>query len=281
MKNTKDKKRTNTQDMPKYLITGAGGTLGREFVRQLMDRAEVTALDNNEWALAEMKEWEGKVKLVLRDFVNAEIKNHIIIHCAAYKHVDLCEQNKDACTENNVEKTKVIHSRAMWQKKDFIFISSDKAVEPEGHYAETKKVMEDIIIASEYGKIIRLGNIYGSSGSVIPVWEKQIKEGKPLTITDLRMKRFFIDVRDAVAKILQLIPEMKNGQIGIPEMGKAITLEDLRNKVLSMHGLNKNYLCHIIGKREGEKMEEKLVGKDEKEVLSIKGIGKVYEKTNT
>ena len=264
----------------KVIITGAGGTLGQEFIKQLVKDCEVEAVDNNEWALAELKEF--KIPLFLMDFSeypDYKLRGKTIIHCAAYKHVDLCEQNPDSCMDNNYYKSHQFYNDALDNKaKDFIFISTDKAVEPESTYGVSKASMEEIIVEDKLGKIIRLGNIYGSSGSVIPLWEKAIAEEKPLPITDLKMKRYFIPAADAVSKILDLIPKMEQGQIGIPAMGREVTLAELKDKILQIHGLDSvDYPIKVIGKRPGEKMQEKLVNDDEEEVL-LCSSGKIYAK---
>lgn len=223
-----------------------------------------------------------RVRLVLDDFANIAdeyLKDAVIIHCAAYKHIDLCERNKMSCWENNCRNTKNLLQRAIFNKaKDFVFISTDKAVEPASYYGKSKKAIEELIILNKIGKVVRFGNISASNGSVIPLWEKQISEGKPLTITDLKMKRYFITAPKAVSKILKIVEVMEQGQIAIPEMDKPITLKQLRDKVLSMHGVNKDYPCKEIGMRPGEKMCEKLVNDDEVLVKNIKKIGAIYER---
>lgn len=241
----------------KHLITGGGGTLGQEFVSQIKDNVEV--IDNNEWAMAEMK--DSGAKLILDDFSNADVRGKTVIHCAAYKHVDLCEKNRESCWINNVVKTQKLYNNAKKSARRFIFISSDKAVDPNSWYGHTKKVVEDQILGDEFGVIVRLGNILGSSGSVMPLWEKQIKEDKPLTITDPTMTRYFIGVGEAVDKILTLLDIAKDGEIVIPAMGDPVTLTDLKHATLIFHNRPLDYPTKVIGARPGEKHDEELTNK--------------------
>jgi UDP-N-acetylglucosamine 4,6-dehydratase len=268
------------------IITGAGGTLGREFMRQTKARG----IDNNEWSLAEMQDYN----LIMDDFIETPIEeNETVIHCAAYKHIDLCEKNPDSCWENNVIKTKKLIERCRNESCEFIFISTDKAVEPTSIYGRSKKEIEDYLKNIKYGKIVRLGNIMASSGSVIPKWEKCIEEGRPLPITDPNMTRYMIPVEEAVSKIFNLLPKAKPGQVIIPEMGDPISIAELVSKVLLKHGIRPTYQPNypsfipdmfgykhgfeMIGLRPGEKMHEKLLNDNEKEVYKDNNGG-IYER---
>lgn len=256
------------------IITGAGGTLGREFVRQLDNSI---AVDNNEWSLAEMRDWN--CQRILDDFMEIDPDGKEIIHCAAYKHVDLCEKNAESCWYNNVVKTKELLFRASKEAKDFVFISTDKAVDPASVYGRSKKEIEDYIKEIGFGKIVRMGNIYGSSGSVIPLWEKQIADNQPLTITDPTMTRYFISVQDAVRSILGLYKLAKPGQIIIPLLDEPITLNELKNRILKLHHLSEDYPCIITGPRPGEKHDEILLNECEKLIFK-NNLGGIYEDSN-
>lgn len=233
----------------KVLITGAG-TLGKAFAAHLYSAGyNITLVDNNEWALAALN--GAPYKRLLDSYVNVDWAAYdLVIHTAAYKHVDLCEKNKKACRYNNVNLYGLALTKACGQAQ-VLFISTDKAVEPLSVYGKTKEAGEKL--TKEYGGLIaRLGNIKLSTGSVIPIWEQTKAEGKPLPVTDPEMSRYMIDVDEAVAKIWALYPQASAGDVIIPAMGDPIRLGDL------IHSLYPGYPQAIIGKRPGEKQHEKL-----------------------
>jgi len=180
--------------MKKIIITGAG-SLGRGFIDYFLrdKNNHITVIDNNEWSLAELKDISRNnknLKLILDDCKFAP-EGDLLIHTAAYKHVDLVEDNPNSSFENNVVNTQKLFVHNTTKKK--IFISTDKAVYPKGEYGKQKALAEDY--ARRWGGVIvRMGNLKGSSGSIYPLWENQILEDKPLTITDWKMKRYFIDM---------------------------------------------------------------------------------------
>jgi FlaA1/EpsC-like NDP-sugar epimerase len=228
----------------KILITGGAGSLGREFVKYLKDH-DVTIVDSSEWAIAEMT-----CKKILGDFADIDVKGYdLVIHTAAYKHINLCEENPDACIDNNISKTQDLFKRCHKYGVRNLFISTDKSVRPISLYGFTKSIGERL--CWHYGgQVARCGNFYGSSGSVIPIWEKAFKEGKPLPITDPEMTRFMISTEEVVKQIWQVFLDGK--KLIIPEMGEPIKLKDLVDK------LYPNYPTEIIGIRPFEKMEEVL-----------------------
>lgn len=237
------------------LITGAFGTLGSEFVKQLLDRGDtVTGIDNNEWAVASYPDRDGLTK-VLGDFDTIWGPYDLLIHCAAYKHVDLIENNRLAGSENNVEKTRRLYNHIA---APILFISTDKAVEPSSYYGATKQEGE-ALTKNFNGVIARMGNIMGSSGSVIPKWERAIVDNVPLTITDWGMTRYMQPVDNLVEKILALYPHAKPGEVIIPEMGPPLSLKDVVYSVLDRHSLPHDYPTVSVGMRPGEKLHEKLL----------------------
>jgi FlaA1/EpsC-like NDP-sugar epimerase len=257
------------------LITGFAGTIGGEFTRQLLAKGwQVTGVDSNEWAVAQFEDYPNLDKK-LDDFKNVGGDYDLIIHCAAYKHVDLIESNQDSAYSNNVVKTANFYNNIQGK---VLFISTDKAVEPASFYGETKKIGEELT-AERGGVIARLGNVMSSNGSVIPKWEKCIEEGKPLPITDPNMTRYMIPVEKAVASILELLSHAQPGQVIIPEMGEPVRLKDLVYKVLIKHDFTQphNYPTEIIGLRPGEKMHEKLKWDDEK-VIYQNDLGMIVER---
>ena len=244
------------------LITGAGGSLGREFVKYLHESYQVIALDHNEWACATLQAEYSDINVLMKDFEKWKFDQEpcdIIIHCAAYKHITLCQDNPHDCIENNIVKTGKLFAEAFKNNVDILFISSDKAVEPCNTYGFSKAIGEDLC-EYYYGAVARCGNFLGSSGSVIPIWEQCIAEGKPLPITDMSMKRYVIELPDAVKQIWS--GYLKGDKLIIPEM-EELTLEELKNKVLQKHNLPFDYPVKIIGARVGEKKSERLRWKEE------------------
>lgn len=248
------------------LITGAAGSLGSEFTKQLLDRGDsVVAVDNSEWALVAMDDYANLTKK-LGDFRRCTGEYDLIIHCAAYKHIDLIESNKLEASDNNVTATAELYQGV---KGKILFISTDKAVDPSSHYGHTKLWGEELT-REKGGVIARLGNIMASSGSVLPKWEACISEGKPLPVTDMAMGRYMISATEAVTKVLALLPNAKKGDVLIPEMGAEISMSDLIERVLQAHSLTsvgeQAYPIETIGIRPGEKLHEALYWDDEETV---------------
>jgi len=247
------------------LITGAGGSLGRELVKYLHESYQIIGMDNNEWACATLQNEYHDIKVLMKDFDKWRFDQdpcNILVHCAAYKHVNLCEDNPHDCIENNIIKTGKLFAEAFKNNVDILFISSDKAVEPCNTYGFSKAIGEKL--CKHYnGSIARSGNFLGSSGSVIPIWEQCIAEGKPLPITDPKMTRYVIELPDAARQIWSEF--LLGKKLIIPNMEK-LTLNELKLRVLHKHNLNDDYPSKIIGPRPGEKMSEKLTWEGEHEL---------------
>lgn len=234
------------------LVTGAAGSLGKAFVRLLQEDHELIGIDNSEWSVAEFEKEFPKVPILLEDFSEWRFDQHpvdLVIHAGAYKHLPLGEDNPNSFIDNNIIKTRKLFAEAYKNNADILFISSDKAVEPCNLYGYTKAIGEKL--AKYYdGYIARCGNFLNSSGSVIPVWEKALKENKPLPVTDLGMKRFVIDLDDAAQQIWN--GYIRKEKLIIPKC-REISLKEILDEV--------NYFnnpIEIIGIRPGEKMQEKL-----------------------
>lgn len=274
------------------IITGGAGSLGRAFVKYLLEQRvksdpyegidlhgtedeehlhaleevnrmyDVTVIDSNEWAIAEMRSLHPTATYWLGDFVDYPLtgSEDVIIHAAAYKHVDLGESNVSSFITNNITKTAKFYEQTKHTLARVLYISTDKAVEPISAYGATKYLAE-VLSRQSGGAVARLGNLLDSSGSVIPTWEHQIKEGLPITITDERMTRYMIDVDDAVNQIWSQFLEGR--KLIIPEMGEPVRLLDLMAEVLKRHGYEKasDYTpgVQVIGMRPGEKLHEKLI----------------------
>lgn len=259
--------------MRKAMVTGFAGTVGSEFVRQLLaDGWEVEGIDNSEWAVAAFPDMGGLEKR-LGDFASVKGEFGLVIHCAAYKHVDLIESNLDQAYANNVAKTESLYQNVTGP---VLFISTDKAVEPASFYGSTKMEGE-VITKARGGVTARMGNIISSSGSVIPKWEAAFEKGLPLPITDPAMTRYMITAGQAVSRILALYPKASPGDVIIPEMGSPRSLVGIAESVLEAKGLTREqaraYPKETIGRRPGEKTHEKLKWDDEETVYQdLNGI---------
>lgn len=244
------------------LITGCAGSLGRAFTKLLVENHNIVGIDNSEWAVAEyQKEFPG-VETLLKDFSEWRFDQNpvdVVIHCAAYKHLPLGEENPNSFIDNNIIKLRSLFAEAHKNNADILFISTDKAVEPCNLYGYTKAIGEKL--ARFYnGHIARCGNFLNSSGSVIPVWEKCLREDKPLPVTDLRMRRYVIDLDNAAEQIWN--GYVLGDRLIIPKC-REIYLQEMVDELLKSHNKPKDYPIEIIGIRKGEKLQELLKWKDE------------------
>ncbi|MGC8690991.1 MAG: polysaccharide biosynthesis protein [Caldisericum sp.] len=271
------------------LITGAGGSIGSEIVRQVVDfgpkaiillgRGENRIFDI-ERELIENKSFD-RVIPVICDIRNREkvykvfeeYKPEVIFHTAAHKHVPLMEKNPDEAILNNVFGTKNLLDAALRFKVDrFINISTDKAVNPINIMGASKRVTEMLLqYYSNDGNetkfaSVRFGNVLGSTGSVIEVFKKQIKETGVLTITDPQMERYFMLIPEAVQLVLQAAALGKNGEIFVLKMGDPVNVLDFAKHFIKLSGfeLDKDIQIKIIGNRGGEKLKEELWSEREK-----------------
>jgi FlaA1/EpsC-like NDP-sugar epimerase len=246
----------------KHILITGGGSVGKAFVRLLHDKHHLTVIDSNEWVLAEIKDDFPKVKIKLMDYadwVYQEDPCEVIIHTAAYKHVNFGEVDTHAFIENNITKLEKLIKEANKYNVDIVFTSTDKAVEPISVYGATKMIGEALIRNYENGYVVRMGNILSSTGSVIPVWENCIKEAKPIPITDERMTRYVIEDYAAVDQIWD---QYNAGNKLIIPLCEEVRIMDMLADVLFRHGFDSpaDYApgVHTIGLRPGEKLSEKL-----------------------
>ncbi|WP_304412270.1 nucleoside-diphosphate sugar epimerase/dehydratase [Lebetimonas sp. JH292] len=258
----------------KILITGAGGSIGSEIARQCekYGSSELVLVDNSEFNLYSInEELNIKRKLYLTDVTKRndleEIfkneKPQIVIHAAAYKHVPMCEYNPKSAVINNIMGTKnVIDLSIKYSVKDFILISTDKAVRPTNTMGATKRICELYAqnIDSKDTKIsaVRFGNVLGSSGSVVPKFKKLIEYNKPLTVTHPEITRYFMLIPEACQLVLQAGSMAKRGEIFILDMGEPVKIVDLAKKMLRLYGKDENSI-EFVGLRPGEKLYEELL----------------------
>ena len=291
------------------LITGAGGTIGKEIFSQIIKLSpkSVVLVENSEINLYNLEqEFHGFLKnnkniyLKLGDVKNYNFNNKllndfnidVIYHAAAYKHVPLIESNPLQGIENNVLSTYSICKSAESSKvKRVTLISSDKAVRPTNVMGASKRLAELVVKAfssnlnntfekniklkkpkTKYS-IVRFGNVLNSSGSVVPLFQKQIASGGPITLTDKNIIRYFMTVSEAAQLVIQATTLSKGGEIFLLDMGEPIRIEDLAKQMVRLSGLNVKNIANpggdieIIstGLRPGEKLYEELLidGKSE------------------
>ena len=248
------------------LVTGAAGSVGSELSRQIyqMKPKKLLILDNNETALFDLwdelpnaipllKDITGELSYIFKDY-----KPQIIFHAAAYKHVKMGELFPAEMYGNNVIGT---HNLLECPFEKFILISTDKAVDPDCVMGESKKRCEEEVLKKN-GIIVRFGNVLGSRGSVIPIWQKQLDENKDLTVTDKRMKRFFMSMENACSLVLKAAELGEGGEKFILDMGESVSVLELAKEIIKKS--NKNIGIRMIGKNPGEKMVEKLMTEEER-----------------
>lgn len=254
------------------LVTGGAGSIASHFVKRILDYPVKTirVLDIDEHALFVLGRSvnDKRVRLLLgsildKDRLDMAGKNvDIIIHTAAIKNIEISEYNPIETIDTNINGTVNLIKMVFLNKpKIFLNISTDKATEPTTLYGETKQLSERLTswagthTRSTKFSSIRFGNIFETRGNVFEIWENEVKNKQPLSLTDPFMKRFYYHVDEAVDFILDCLPVMKSGEIFVPKM-KLYDIKKLAKK------FSKNY--KIIGIREGEKLEEILLTKSEK-----------------
>ncbi len=271
-----DKKRISSFIHGKtILITGAGGSIGSEIVRQCIkyQAVKLILVDHSEFNLYEIEQEVNTENVVpVMQSVNNKLdiqktlqlyKPEIVIHAAAYKHVPLVEANIAEAIKNNVLGTKnVIDCAIESGVQKVVLISTDKAVRPTNVMGTTKRICE-LYAQNSNGQgtdivAVRFGNVLGSSGSVIPKFKKQIAEGKNITVTHPEITRYFMLIPEACELVLQAGAIGTGGEIFILDMGEPIKIVDLAKKMIELSG-NANIEIEFSGLRPGEKLYEELL----------------------
>ena len=269
------------------LITGAAGSIGSGIAEQialfnpklliLLDQAESPLFDLQFTLINNFPEL--KFELVIGDVCN-EIRMHnlfktfkpqLVFHAAAYKHVPMMEMNPCESVSTNILGTKIIADLSdNFKVEKFVMISTDKAVNPTNVMGASKRIAEMYVEnknkASETNYITtRFGNVLGSNGSVIPLFQKQIEKGGPITITDERITRYFMTISEACQLVLEAGAMGKGGEIFIFEMGESVKIIELAKKMIALSGLELglDIYIKIIGLRPGEKLYEELLANEE------------------
>lgn len=287
----------------KVLITGAGGSIGSELCRQIasFNPSELFLIENSEFALYKIDLELGnkypslkKVPIIcdvrnkprISYFFNT-LKPDLVFHAAALKHVPMTEKNVIEGLLTNVIGTKNVADCAKENFcKGFVMISTDKAVNPANVMGASKRLAESYCQAMDLSKvdtkymIVKFGNVLGSTGSVIPLFEKQLKEGGPLTVTHPEVTRYFMTIKEAVELVLQasasgIKDENLRGKIFVLEMGSPIKIAEIARQVIKLAGLtpDKDIKIEYTGLREGEKLYEELFHEKEQLIPSkMEGI---------
>ena len=282
-------------DSKVVMVTGAGGSIGSELSRQILklNPLELILVEISEYSLyrinSELEEIKSKIsnktKIVsllasVQDKKRIEIilktyKPHTLYHTAAYKHVPVVEENVCEGIKNNIFGTLVTAKAAIEAKVlNFVLVSSDKAVRPTNIMGATKRVSEICLQALFYNDhdiktkigIVRFGNVLDSSGSVIPKFKKQIKDGGPVTLTHPDVTRYFMTIPEAAQLIIQAGAMAEKADIFALDMGEPIKIKDLIEKIVTLSGLSINdennpdgdIEIKVIGLRHGEKLYEEL-----------------------
>ena len=269
------------------LVTGAAGSIGSGLVLELLsyNPKKIILLDQAESPLYDLenhlRQIESKTQLefVIGDICSLERMQklfetffpQIIFHAAAYKHVPMMENNPSEAIQTNILGTKhLVDLACLHNVQKFIFISTDKAVNPTNVMGASKRIAE--MYAQQKNKLgatkfitTRFGNVLGSNGSVIPLFQKQIEKGGPVTVTDERVTRFFMTIPEACQLVLEAFAMGEGGEIFVFDMGESIKIIDLAKKMVLLSGLelDKDISIKIIGLRPGEKLYEELLADDE------------------
>ncbi|MBX7483379.1 polysaccharide biosynthesis protein [Qipengyuania qiaonensis] len=291
------------------LVTGAGGTIGSELCRQIaqIKPSKLVLLDSSEFNLYKiemsLRELYPDIDIVaeIASICDAAAVNRVfeanrplmVFHAAALKHVPIVEANPCAGAMTNIVGTRIVSNAVcLYGAKAMIQVSTDKAVNPIGVMGATKRVGELYCQALDMCGVddqdaprfmtVRFGNVLGSSGSIVPLFERQLREGKPLTVTHPDIERFFMTVREAVQLILQssssaLESKTQRGSIFVLDMGNPVRIVDLARRMIALYGLEpeEDVPIEFVGLRPGEKLYEELFDICEEQVES--GIEGIFE----
>lgn len=279
------------------LITGSGGSIGSELCVQIVNLKpkHLILMDNSELNLYNLQKNLNYKKNTLLEFILGDcsdpiildkifkkVKIDIIYHAAAYKHVNILESNIVVSFKNNALSTYYLCDKSIkYNVKNFILISTDKAVNPKSVLGFSKRISEKIVLAfSKYKSqtnfsCVRFGNVIGSSGSVIPLFKRQIISGGPVTVTSKKVSRYFMSISEAVVLILQSTGIAKTGDNFVLDMGSQINIYDIAVRMINLMGYslknqknpNGDIEIKIIGLKQGEKLAEQLYLGSKKSIL--------------
>jgi len=271
------------------LVTGAGGSIGAELCRQIarVGPKRLILVENAENSLFEIRrqlEEErhfGRAAAVLADCKDAtrvrelfaEHQPSVVFHAAAYKHVGLMEENPVEAVRNNAVATRILAAAAGEAGVErFVLVSTDKAVSPATVMGASKALAEWTIEAAQHRfrgtrySAVRFGNVLGSSGSVVPIFRRQIAAGGPVTVTDPKMTRYFMTIPEAVQLIIRSGELSTRGEVFVLEMGDPVKIVDLARNMIRLAGLEPDVDIgvEVVGRRPGEKVHEELFNPGER-----------------
>jgi FlaA1/EpsC-like NDP-sugar epimerase len=268
----------------KILVTGGGGSIGSEIVRQLMRYGEhkIIVIDRDENSIYKLQNEikrnfrSASYELLIADITNrtglerifTQYRPDTVIHAAAYKHVPLMEEQPGQAVLNNVGGTRNLVDMALrYGVGRFVNVSTDKAVNPVSIMGATKRITEELVrwASDRAGKgqsfvSVRFGNVLGSRGSVVPLFKEQIKNGGPITVTHPDMSRYFMTIPEASMLVLQSTAMVENGSVYVLDMGEPVRIVDIAKDLVELSGMNFESdiaLCYT-GIRPGEKISEEL-----------------------
>lgn len=274
----------------RVLVTGAGGSIGSEICRQIMKfcPARLLLVERSEGALFEIDRelrgvWVGAdIRPVLGDicdesrirYLFEEHRPEVVFHCAAHKHVPMMEANAGEAIKNNVFGTKIVaDAAAVFGAESFVLISTDKAVNPTSVMGAAKRCAELYTQSLNTGEsrrstrfvAVRFGNVLASSGSVVPIFQKQIESGGPVTVTHPEMQRYFMTIPEASQLVMLSGAIGRGGEIFVLDMGEPIRILDLARQMIERRGLkpDEDIAIKFTGIRPGEKLYEELARDDE------------------
>lgn len=271
------------------LVTGAGGSIGSELCRQVaaLGAGQIVCVDHSESSLVDIdRELQRERQFTSTSLALADVKDaaemrrlferhrpSVVFHAAAYKHVPLMEANAVESVRNNVLGTRALADvAAEFGAERFVLVSTDKAVRPTNVLGQTKALCEWLVeaAAARDGNgtsfiSVRFGNVLGSSGSVIPLFRRQIARGGPVTVTHPEMERYFMTIPEAVQLIVQAGAIGESGDVFVLDMGDPVRIVDLAANMIRLSGKEpeRDIPIEFIGVRAGEKLHEELLGEGE------------------
>ena len=300
----------------RVLVTGAGGSIGSEICRQLLSAGasrlylfghgenSIYQIDRELRLLQEEGVGEKAVLVPVigdlkdrdyMDWILAHLKADVVFHTAAYKHVPMMEENPVSAIENNLFGTdNLINAAKKHGIKRFVHITTDKAVEPVSVYGVSKFLCERLVLEAAVEQlgagashpaaalssfmVVRFGNVLGSRGSIMPLFQKQIEKGGPVTVTHPDMKRWFMTIPEACSLVLKAGGVGENGSLYLLDMGEPVRIRELAEQMIRFYGLEPDDDIGIeyVGLRPGERLDEKLWWESEKpEATDLNRILKV------
>lgn len=270
----------------RILVTGAGGSIGSELVSQIagyapsevlcLDQAEIAVFELQQTTLAQVDMEHTQIQSCVADVLNddrmhqlfSEFQPDIVFHAAAHKHVNLMESQPGEALRNNFLATaNLVRIASDYNVDRFILISTDKAINPTSVMGASKRLAELAVTSQQNAPnnttkfmAVRFGNVLGSSGSVIPIFRRQISTGGPITVTDPEVTRFFMTVEEAVGLVLQSSTQGRGGEIFVLDMGESIKIVDVARQMIALSGLieGRDIEIRFTGLRPGEKLFEEV-----------------------